>query len=328
MSRERPGRVSGSIREQDASHDPMGQHVRAACRIALFLMNDGEYQQLIRRDCLEASSRRGVSIEIVSAGGDSIRQAQQVHSFLTRETSARPHALLIYPVRETALLADAHAAARLGIGWVLLGRWSSYLNDLRAEFPALPIFSVAADQVEIGRIQAQQMIALLPNGGELVCIRGSLGVSSATRRFEGLRRNLDGASFNLFSVNSDWTTEGGASAMNEWLRIFGHRKLPTFGVAAQNDAMAVGAKKALADWIRARPDSDPGAVPVVGCDGAPSYGQHLVRQKELSATVIMPPTAGRAVDAIAAMLTAHGSLPDAEIVLAPTSFPDLKLLAR
>ena len=328
MTSEHPHRVQGPPQKPDSSNRPRDSHGRTACRVALFLMNDGEYQQLIRRDCLEAASRHGVAVEIVSAAGDSARQAGQIHAVLGRAQAARPDALLVYPVRESALLADARLATRLGVGWVLLGRWSSYLTDMRAEAPELPIFSVAADQVEIGRIQAQQISALMPHGGELVCIRGALGVSSTTRRFEGLRQNLDASSFNLFSVNADWTAEGGASAMTEWLQIFGHRKLPACGVAAQNDAMAMGAKKALDDWIRVRPQSDPGPVPIVGCDGTPSFGQHLVREKELAATVIMPPTAGRAIDEVRAMLASHGSRPEAEVVLAPSSFPDLKVLAR
>ena len=309
-----------------ASRHPKRRKGETDCRIALFLMNDGEYQQLISQDCMEAADRRSMAIEVFSGDGDGLRQAEQIDSCLSRVPDTRPSALLVYPVRESALLASAHHAARLGVGFVLLGRWSGYLGDLRGEYPTLPIFSVAADQAEIGRIQGRQLRAMLPHGGEIVCIRGPLGISSATRRFEGLRQALAGTSFNLFSVNSDWTEAGGDRAMKEWLQIFGARALPAFGVAAQNDAMAMGARGALIEWARVRSGFSAARVPIVGCDGTPTFGQRLTRQKEISATVIMPPTAGKAVDEIATMVVSGGSRPEAEVTLGPSSFPDLNAL--
>ena len=306
-----------------SSRHPKSPQGETGCRIALFLMNNGEYQQLIKRDCLEAAARHGVAVEVFSVDGDAVQQAKQIDSCLSRAPETRPNVLLVYPVRESALLASAHHAARLGVGFVLLGRWSGYLGDLRREYPTLPIFSVAADQVEIGRIQGRQLRAMLPRGGELICIRGPLGISSATRRFEGLRQALASTSFNLFSVNSDWTEAGGESAMKEWLQIFGTRALPAFGVAAQNDAMAMGARRALIEWAQVRSGFSTARVPIVGCDGTPTFGQRLTRQKEISATVIMPPTAGKAVEDIAAMVVSGRPRPEAEVTLGPSSFPDL-----
>jgi ribose transport system substrate-binding protein len=316
----------GLIRKSRSSWHPEVRLGKAACRVALFLMNGGEYQQLIRSEGTEAAARRGVALEVFSADGDGVRQAEQIESCLGRAAEDRPSALLVYPVRESALLASAHRATRLGVGFVLLGRWSAYLDDLRAEFPRLPIFSVVANQTEIGHIQGRQIRALLPHGGELVCIRGALGVSSTTRRFEGLRQALENTSIPIFAINCDWTQDGGARAMTEWLQIFGARRLPVFGVAAQNDAMAMGAKDALLKWARVRPDFSPARVPIVGCDGTPTFGQRLTKQKEISATVIMPPTAGKAVDEVAAMLLSRAPRPDAEVVLGPSSYPALDAL--
>jgi ribose transport system substrate-binding protein len=116
--------------------------------------------------------------------------------------------------------------------------------------------------------------------------------------------------------------------MKEWLLIFGHRTLPTFGVAAQNDAMATGAKRALEEWARSRPQFSAARVPIVGCDGTPNFGQNLVKDKQISATVIMPPTAGRAIDEVRAMLVSGNASPEAEVVLSPSSYPELRELAR
>src|SRR5262249_36453125 len=156
-----------------------------------------------------------------------------------------PTVILVCPVRDSALLSTAYAAARLGVGWVLLGRWSCYMADLREEFPRLPVFAVAADQVEIGRIQGRQFRALLPEGGDLLYIRGPLGISSAQRRFEGVQEALQGSSIHVSAISSDWTNDGGRRATKEWLQILRKGQISNFVVGAQNDAMAMGARSAL-----------------------------------------------------------------------------------
>jgi ABC-type sugar transport system substrate-binding protein len=299
----------------------------AACRIALFLQSDNDYQQALRDDGLAAAKRHGFSVRVFSAWDKSATQTEQIHACLREPKDQRPTIFLIAPVRESALLSTAYAAARQGVGWVLLGRWSEYMADLRAEFPRLPIFCVAADQNEIGRIQGRQFRALLPGGGELVYIRGPLGTSSAIRRFEGVREVLQDAPIKLFALSSDWTTEGGAQAMNDWLQVFRWRDFPKFVVGGQNDTMTMGARGALMEAVRTRPEASLRQVVFTGCDGTPRYGQRLVLEGTLRATVIMPPTSGRAMDEVAAMVVEGRARPPAEINLAPSSFPDLRTLS-
>jgi ABC-type sugar transport system substrate-binding protein len=92
-------------------------------------------------------------------------------------------------------------------------------------------------------------------------------------------------------------------------------------VVSQNDAMAVGVRRA----IRAhRPDW--GEVPLAGCDGLPDGGQRLVRAGELAATIVTPTTAGPAVALVARALA--GQPVAAEVRLAAQSFPVEEELAR
>jgi ribose transport system substrate-binding protein len=295
-------------------------------RIALFLMNEGDYQELLREDCIRTARRHGFPVEASVANNDSARQLEQIQACLGQPEAQRPTAILVCPVREAALLPAAVAAARQGVGWVLLGRWSGYMADLREEFPRLPIFSVAADQREIGRIQGKQFRALLPQGGEVVYIRGPLATSSATLRFEGMQETLEDAAIKVFPLTSDWTLEGGARAVQDWLRICQRRELPKVVVAAQNDAMAIGARNALNEAARAASQPSLLQIPVTGSDGSPEFGRRLVTQGRLRATVIMPPTSGRALREIAAMPSDGRARPPSEIALAPTSFPELDVL--
>ena len=296
------------------------------CRIALFLVNDGDYQELLWDNCQAAAQRHDFPVRSFWADNDSHKQLRQIEGCLSEPEDQRPTAVIVSPVREIALISTAHAAARSDIGFVLLQRWANYMTDLRREYITLPIFSVMADQRDIGRIQGSQLKALLPHGGKLVYIRGPLGTSSAMRRFAGLQEVLQGSAIEMIPLNGDWTTEGGSRAMQEWIQSDEGAGWRQYVVGAQNDAMAMGARKAIEDFARA--SSVPvGDIRICGCDGSPGYGQRLVGEGKLASTVIMPPGAGRAVDEIASMLRG-GPRPAAQILLDPVSHPELGVLSK
>ena len=283
-------------------------------------MDDGGYQRLIHQDCADAAQRFHFELRAANANGDADRQVDQILWALNDPTPARPNALIVHPVRESRLLAAAAVAARLGVALVFLHRRPSYLNDLRAEYPRLPVFSVGPDHLEIGRIQALQLKALLPQGGEVVCIRGNLGVTATTLRFQGLSQVLEGSPFRPYSVTSDWTFAGGQRAMRGWLEAIGHRSPPAFAVVAHNDPMAAGAKQALADWAGGESRFKPSFehVPVIGCDGT--------RRNELSASVLLPLPGSVAIKNLCKIGHPEGWRPEAEIRLSPSSLPDLQEL--
>lgn len=289
-------------------------------------MNDGDYQEWLRDDCQQVARRYDFPLRVASADNDAYTQVQQIRACLEETQAERPTAILVSPVREAALLPMASIAARLGIGWVMLGRWNRYMADLREEFARLPIFAVMADQREIGRIQGKQVRAILARGGELVYIHGPLAAMSASLRFEGLQESLEGSRIRIQALPSDWTMAGGTQAIRDWLGHGRRRAFRNLAVGAQNDAMAMGARNALTEAAGARSDVSLQQVGVTGCDGSPKYGRCLVSKGLLRATVIMPPTAGRAISEIATFRT-YDERPHAEIVLPPLSFPDLSVLA-
>lgn len=292
--------------------------------VALLLQTLGnDYQELLRDDCLAAGRRLGLEVSVLSADRSAERQLRQVRELLRQPEASRPLAVLISPVRESTLMAATHEAIRAGIGWVVLSRWSDYLAEQHHLFPKVPLFCVMPDQEEIGRIQARQMKALMPDGHELVYIRGPLGTFSAERRWAGFRDEFGTSTIQPFLVNSDWSSEGGAQAMGEWLRIFGKRQVPPCVVAAQNDAMAMGAL----DAYRAHVSTGQAQLLVTGCDGSPEYGLRLVREGALRATVVIPSVSGRALDELSQQLTA-GIAPKLVNLVTVQSHPDLEVLKR
>jgi len=294
----------------------------AVAEIALFLQTrNNDYQQLLSEDCLVAARRHGMHVRVFSADNCAAKQVEQIHHVLN--SSARPQSVLVSPVQETSLRSLSRDAGKLGVGWVVLNRWSEELPALRGEFPHLPIFSVTPDQYEIGHVQGRQFKNILPNGGEVVYVRGTSGTSSARRRFEGLQQELEGTNIRLRTFDGDWSSEGGQRAIHEWVEAAPQGDLQTLVVGAQNDSMAAGARKALSAEGRRHKQLRVGRLHVTGCDGASSFGQRLVAEGMITATILVPSVSGRAVDELASVLRG-GSLPPEEIVLGVSSFPDLR----
>ena len=81
--------------------------------------------------------------------------------------------------------------------------------------------------------------------------------------------------------------------------------------------MALGARAAIAAL---RPQWLPS--PFLGCDGLKDGGQRLVREGQLAASVVLPPTAGAAINMVAAHHRAPAAAP-MRIVLTPAPYPAL-----
>ncbi len=95
-------------------------------------------------------------------------------------------------------------------------------------------------------------------------------------------------------------------------------------VISQNDAMAMGARKALADLTEADRERWQ-KVPFTGCDGVTKTGQEWVRRGMLKATIITAPAAGTALELLA-KAAQTGSMPPERTLIPPRSLPVLAAL--
>jgi ribose transport system substrate-binding protein len=289
--------------------------------IGLFLRSlENDYQQRLRDDALAKASHLGLKVQMFSANNDPARQAAQIDKAVGGAAAAQLAAVLVSPVYDEALAEPARAAAAAGIGWALLNREAGYLDALRRDHPDLAIFSATPDQVEIGRLQGRQARACLPRGGQVLYITGPSSTSSARRRLQGMQEELgDDGPWKLTLLEGDWTSEGARLALDRW---FETEHVPPGVVCAQNDDMALGARQALRDAGSRRSDMALAEIPVTGCDGSPGFGQRLVREKRLLATVEVPSAAGRAMEWIARARDG-GEHPPPLVTLPVSSVPPL-----
>jgi ribose transport system substrate-binding protein len=284
--------------------------------------NDFQMEQAIAAE--EAARKLGIVLEVLYADGDSIQQSQQILKFVQSNADERPDGIILEPVGATALPQVARAAAASGIAWVVLNRELAYINDLRANF-SVPIFTVASDHLEIGRIQAKQLATLLPNGGSVLYIQGPSESDAGKLRTHGLNQNK-APGIQLKMMKANWTEAGAYDAVTAWLRLSTSQQARIDVIAAQNDAMAAGAKKAFQQFSSEGKGRDRWIeVPFIGVDGVPATGQAWVRNGMLTATVIAPPLAGIALEMLTRAIHT-GTTPPEFTLIPPESFPTLDSL--
>jgi len=217
----------------------------------------------------------------------------------------------------------ARAAAAAGIGWVVLNHEVDYVLELRRLYK-VPVFSITSDHQEIGKIQGQQFAALLPNGGNILYIEGPANSSAAKDRTAGMNRTKP-ANIQVKSMRANWTEESAYKTVSSWLRLRTSQESHVDLVGAQDDSMAMGARKAfseIAEGERARWMK----IPVTGCDGMPKTGQAWVRNGTLAATVFIRPNTDLAIEMLVEALKSGAQLPEIKIT-APESVPGLAELA-
>lgn len=291
--------------------------------VGLFLRTlDNDYQQRLREVALLEAKSRGFEIVVESAQFDVNRQVAQIRTAIAKAATSNLAAVLVSCVKDEALPPLVHEAAQAGLDWVLLHE-GAFIDDVRSQHSNRAIFAVTPDQAEIGHIHGQQIQALLGPTGRVLCVTGPLHNISAQRRLDGLIETLDGK-FDLIELSADWTSEGARMAVQRWAAgISSEQQLPALFVA-HNDEMALGVRQALRD-MDSRCGFTVATAPILGCDGSQTFGQRLVRERRLKATVIMPPASGVAIAHLDRLYTT-GDRPPARVFLPVTSFPPLPTL--
>ena len=293
---------------------------------ALFLHDStNNYQLLLREDAQRTAHRHGHTVSVYSADKNADLQQRQIQGILSG-AGKMPAAILISPVRESALLGVARDALARGIPWVFLCRSNDALRAMRIAHRNVPAFAILADQDAIGRLQGRLLRQLLRPGDDIVYIQGPMGTSSADRRFAATHRELVGTSVRWSKFRGDWSVESGRIAMTTWLQAFPESTLPAMVVAGQNDEMALGARQALIEKIGHDRRAVDG-LQIVGCDGLPNFGVRMVSEGLLSATVVVPSVAGRAIEELLSAF-ATGKQPSAEVVVDVSSYPSVDAVVR
>ena len=291
--------------------------------LALTTQNN-DYQMEQAASARAAAKDVGAELEIVYADGDTITQSTQILRAIQADPLLRPSAVIFEPVGGTALPQVARTAVSAGIGWGVLNSDPAYVTELKGSATA-PIFSVSSDHKEIGRIQGRQFAALLPRGGSILYIQGPSDNAAAKDRTAGMQSALP-SNIQTVVLKGQWTEESAMKCVNSWLKLTAAGKSTIDLVGAQNDVMAIGARRVFSTisnlderdrWMR---------LPYLGVDGLPKTGQAWVRDGSLTATIIVPPNAGQAIHLLAASLQSGKQVAERTFTV-PQSMPAIDKLS-
>jgi ribose transport system substrate-binding protein len=285
--------------------------------------NDNDYQIEQAQSAEQMARKLGAELQIVYADNDAITQSTQILKAIQADENQRPAAIVFEPVGGTALPQVARAAATAGIGWAVLNRDANYIPELRRSSSA-PFFGVTSDHIEIGRIQGRQFAALLSHGGSILYIQGPAENSAAKERTRGMQETKP-SNIHVILLRAQWTEESAQRAVRSWLKLSTSQKTAIDLIGAQDDSMAIGARKAFEElpnesererWLK---------LPFTGCDGLPKTGEAWVRTGLLAATVFVPPNTGQAIEMLVNAIQ-NGKKPPERALTVPVSIPALDQL--
>lgn len=291
--------------------------------VVSLITDDNDYQLEQAASAQAAAMKLGASVEIVYAANDAVHQTQQILKFI-QEPTKRPDAIMVEPVG-TGMPQIARAAVNAGIAWVVVNTNVDYVQELR-KHALVPVYTVVSDHEAIGKIQGQQIGAILGDKGCVLYIEGPSVRDVSKSRTKGMMQTKP-PGIEIKTLRGDWTQNSAYHAIKSWLSLSTSRQLHVSMIAAQNDDMALGARRAFEELGDMRERDSWLRLPFIGCDGVPRSGQEWVKQKRLAATVVAPPIAGEAINLLANALRA-GSQPPERTLMAPSSFPAVKDLEK
>jgi ribose transport system substrate-binding protein len=293
-------------------------------RFLLSLTNDDNDYQIEQTSAAQRAARRlGVELQIVYAGNDGIVQSQQLLSSIHSTNAPRPDAIIFEPAGSTVHPQVARAAGAAGIGVVLLNANADYISELRRR-SQVPAFAITSNHEEIGRIQGQQLGALLPAGGIVLYIQGPPDSSAAKQRYTGLLETKP-ENVQLRVLKAHWTEASARKTVGSFLLLSTSRQVHIEAVCAQDDSMAMGARKAFEECSGLRKEWQ--KMSFLGCDGLPKTGQEWVRSNLLTATIFIPPNADQAIEMMVKSI-AGGVLPPERTFTIAKSFPAFEVLTQ
>lgn len=271
----------------------------AARRAFVLLIGDKEkgevnHFQLLQEEAAVSGGRRlGLEVEVSFAPG--FDQLRVLKKRLLDKALPPVDAIVTEPANTSTL--DLVLRELKGqVGLMVLSAWSPSIEAAARSWGGFPLGTVSTDHAAVGEIQGRQVRALLPDGGRVLCVAGPLRSSAAQQRLDGLKAQA-GTGLALEEISAgQWTESAGIVAFNDWYRVARARDPVVQVVAAGNDELALGARRACEALSTPAHREALLAARFLGVDACPTFGQRLVAEKQLTASVLTPANTGLALE--------------------------------
>jgi ABC-type sugar transport system substrate-binding protein len=293
-------------------------------KVALFLVERSDFQELLRHDAEAAAKKAGIGLDTYFTGHDFAAQLTQIRDCIN--SAAPPGAILVLAVRDHGLARTVREAVKNGISFVFLNRTDDDLNEARTDAAGgATVSEVCADEIETGRIQGRQFRKLLPEGGKVLYIQGSTRSLSARDRTNGMKESVEGSNVDVTLVEAGWGLDEARLAVHHRLTLLGRIRARVDLIGCHTDQIAQGTLQALDQAAAELGRPELARIPVTGCDASPTLGQRLVQSGRLAASISLPRTTANAIEAFAKQL--QGAPMPPTILFKPASFPTEDKLA-
>ncbi|MDX6239987.1 MAG: ribose transport system substrate-binding protein [Kribbellaceae bacterium] len=229
-------------------------------------------------------------VKFADAAQDNAKQVADVDNYITQQIDL----LIISPNEAKPLTAVVKKAFDKGIPVIVL--------DRKVEGDAYTGF-IGGDNVQIGT-EAGKYVAekLLPNGGNVVELKGLAGATPQTERHDGFAAGIKASPKVkiIASGSGDWLREKGQAQMDALLKA--NPKIDV--VYSHNDPMAEGA------YLAAKAVGREKEMKFIGIDALPipSGGIKAVEQGRLTATFTYPTNGKEAIAAAKKILVDCGTI--------------------
>ena len=221
----------------------------------------------------QAAEDLGVTLKFSDAQQQQQNQIKAIRSFIAQGVDV----IGVPPVVTTGWETVFQEAKDAGIPIILVDRRADVPEDMYATY-------LGSDFVEEGRKAGTEMNKLLPEGGKIVELVGTVGSAPATDRFSGFRETMNPNIEIIDSQSGDFTRARGKEVMEAFLKKYGAEITALY---AHNDDMALGAIQAIEEF-GLKPGQD---IKIVSIDAVRGAFQAMVDGK-LNVTVECNPLLG------------------------------------
>lgn len=221
----------------------------------------------------EEGERLGVDLKFSDAQQKQENQIAAIRSYIAEGVDV----IGFSPVVETGWETVLQEAKDADIPVIMVDRRADVPRELYATY-------LGSDFVEEGKKAGDEMNTLLPEGGKIVELVGTVGSAPANDRYSGFRDTLNDNLEIIDSQSGDFTRAKGKEVMEAFLKKYGDE---ITGLYAHNDDMAIGAIQAIEEY-GLKPGED---IKIVSIDAVRGAFEAMIDGK-LNVTVECNPLLG------------------------------------
>jgi len=225
---------------------------------------NSDYWKTVEAGAKDAANELGVEVSVIGPSAET--QVMEQFNMLQDQLIRDIDALVVAPLRPTTLTPIFEQAKQSGIPVLLI--------DTDAPWEGKVTF-IGTGNYEAGRQAGEYMLQKLPNGGNVVIIRGAMGDLTHDERTNGFLDAVEGTDIKVVAIQPANSERGmGMNVMQNLLQA--HPDID--GVYATNDEMALGALRAI-QTAGIKKD-----IAIIGFDGTPD-ALKSIRDGGLTATI-------------------------------------------